>query len=355
MIDTILDGDCRKVLRTIPDATIACCVTSPPYWGLRNYGVKEQLGQERTPEAYTEDLVSILREVRRTLRKDGTLWLNLGDCFATGAGSVGNHPGGGEQGEHWKGNLSSHRPSSTASRGSRFQRLANGHGKRTGRKAMGPIIQPNRLRVPGLKPKDLVGIPWRVAFALQADGWWLRSDIIWDKTNPTPESVKDRPTRAHEFIFLLSKSRKYYYDYKAVREPCVSSPSNMKRMRDGRARLSRKSLNDKGALNSANVRTQVAQKGGVGHVDGRNRRSVWRVSAANFKGAHFATFPPKLIEPCILAGSRLGDTVLDPFVGAGTTCMVAAQFGRKYIGIELNPEYAAMARVRLKSIQRRFV
>jgi DNA modification methylase len=288
--------------------TVHCCVTSPPYFGLRDYGVDGQIGLERTPDAYVAKLVEVFREVRRVLRDDGTLWLNLGDSYATGAGKVGNCPGGGEQGRLWS----------------------------------GPTTQANRLPLPGLKPKDLLGIPWRVAFALQADGWYLRSDIIWHKPNPMPESVRDRPTKAHEYLFLLAKQERYYYDADAICETC--SPPSGGRQRaaiNGDTRYVGGSFKD--YHDGRTARHQVYQP------QTRNRRTVWTVTPRPFKEAHFATFPPGLIEPCILAGSPVGGTVLDPFSGAGTTGLVAAQHGRRYRGIELNPEYVDMSRRRIKS------
>ena len=268
----IKQGDAIEVLKTIPDQSINTCVTSPPYWGLRDYGIDGQVGIEETPEEYVAKMVEVFREVKRVLRNDGTLWLNLGDSYA--------------------GNCSQASNNGRAGFGNPRERLVNRKGK-------------------GLKPKDLVGIPWRVALALQADGWYLRSDIIWHKPNPIPESVKDRPTKAHEYIFLLSKSPRYYYDYEAIKEPVTS-----RQLRPT-----------------------------------RNRRSVWTVPTRPFPEAHFATFPPELIEPCVLAGCPIGGVVLDPFVGSGTTLLVATRHHRRSIGIELNPEYIKIAERRLKQIQ----
>jgi DNA modification methylase len=297
----ILQGDALATLRTLPDQSINCCVTSPPYWGLRDYGVRGQLGLEATPEEYVVHIVEVFREVRRVLRDDGTLWCNLGDSYAASTkGSGGHNPKQDSNAGSW-------------------------HDAR-------------RWRIPGgLKPKDLVGIPWRVAFALQADGWYLRSDIIWHKPNPMPESVTDRPTKAHEYLFLLAKSARYYYDADAIAEPAtcfgrqhttgVQPPKEIALQRDGTHGIG-------GDLSINYERTT------------RNRRTVWTVATKPFKGAHFAAFPPKLIEPCILAGCPKGGTVLDPFAGAGTTGLVSKQHGRRFIGIELNPQYAAMARAR---------
>jgi len=335
-------GDALAVLRSMPDESIHCVVTSPPYWGLRDYGVEGQLGLEKTPAEYVDKISAIFKEVHRVLRSDGTLWLNLGDCYATGAGNVGNRPGGGKQGEQWG--------------------------------VRGPMTQPNRMPIEGLKSKDMVGIPWRVAFRLQDDGWYLRSDCIWSKTNPMPSSVRDRPSTSHEYIFLLSKSEKYFYDAEAVKEPT------------------------------------------------RPLRTIWTFATQPYKEAHFATYPEKLVRPCILAGtsghgccgvcarpyertiaveySNVGNrttngprskeqrhkefggagydtrfervshttgwrktctcvdtlfstiapipaTVLDPFSGSGTTGVVAKKLGRDFIGIELSAEYSALAEARI--------
>ncbi len=258
-------GDAYRVLRELPSEICQTAVTSPPYWGLRDYGTDGQIGSEENLEDYIQNLVRVFSELRRILKKDGTLWLNLGDCYTSG-------------GRKWR-----------------------APDKKNPARAMS-----YRAPTPeGLKPKDLVGVPWRVAFALQADGWYLRSEIIWHKPNPHPESVKDRPTRAHETIFLLSKSERYYYDYEAIMEPGVNG-------------------------------------------ERRNKRSVWTVQTEPVKEAHFATFPTKLIEPCILAGSRPGDYVIDPFFGSGTTGIVAALNYRYFIGIELKPEYLEIARRRLE-------
>lgn len=309
----LLAGDALEILRTLPSSSVHVCVTSPPYWGLRDYGVQGQLGMEKTPEEFVAKMVEIFREVRRVLKDDGTLWLNLGDCYA--------NQGGKQQ---------PHRDTSggfTGSPGTRTQGYALAGGGFERPASVGGII----------KPKDLVGIPWRVAFALQADGWYLRQDIIWHKPNPMPESVRDRCTKAHEYIFLLSKSDRYYFDHEAIKEPAVSdhkSGNGFKRAHrltyqnaDGSARGNDQQWTDVGGF--------------------RNRRSVWTVTTKPFKGAHFATFPPDLITPCIIAGARPGDTVLDPFVGSGTTGLVALKHGRRFIGIDLNESYLTMARERI--------
>lgn len=306
----IIVGDAFKCLRDLSDSSVHCCVTSPPYWGLRDYGVDGQLGLEKTPEEYTEKLVKVFREVRRVLRDDGTLWLNLGDSYATGAGSA-RSPGG------------------------------KCFGKQNKVIEAGAYIssQPNRRPIKGLKPKDLVGIPWRVAFALQGDGWYLRSEIIWHKSNCLPESVKDRPTKAHETIFLLAKSKTYFFDMDAIREPHSS---------DSLRRTKRKFVyKHKPPGQTGHTLTPD----GFCHPKGKNKRSVWKISTKPFKGAHFATFPPDLIEPCILAGCPKGGTVLDPFFGAGTTGLVAIRHQRRFVGIEINQAYADMATKRLEGAQ----
>ena len=313
----IICGDALEVLRGLPDQSIHCCVTSPPYWGLRDYGVEGQLGLEKAPEEYVERLVGIFKEVRRVLRDDGTLWLNLGDSYASSPASGGSKSSG----------LNAKR----ADDGS----LADDN------KSQGITPTAKYTRPPGLKPKDLIGIPWRVAFALQADGWWLRSDIIWAKPNPMPESVRDRPTKAHEYIFLLSKNAQYFYDADAIREPMTS---------DGKGGLW-------GADRSSGATADEYHIGAHGkepwtgernvNSNGRNKRTVWTVTTKPFKEAHFAVFPPDLIRPCVLAGCPPGGTVLDPFFGAGTAGLVAKQEGRGYIGIDLNAEYVEMARRRI--------
>ncbi|MBW1779358.1 MAG: site-specific DNA-methyltransferase [Deltaproteobacteria bacterium] len=318
----IINADVLTGLGQIDDDSVHCVVTSPPYWGLRDYGVEGQLGIEVTYEEHIKRMVEVFTEVRRVLRKDGTLWLNYGDCYATGAGKVGDHPGGGRQGAKWKGNRGTHTAENSGKHGPSL-------------KAMGPRTQPNRMPQKGLKPKDLVGMPWRVAFALQADGWWLRSDIIWHKPNPMPESVTDRPTKAHEYLFLMAKSKRYYYDHEAVKEPTVG----------------RNHHDTTGCGNSSPGQTD--QAGNRKRTDKevalkRNRRDVWAIATRSYTGAHFATFPPKLVEPCILAGCPEGGIVLDPFMGSGTTGSVALVEGRRFIGIELNADYCALARERIR-------
>lgn len=458
MSATILQGHVLTRLAEMADDSVHCVVTSPPYWGLRDYGtaqwdggdetcdhlhktggtesstlgvrsggnaisesgimrsieksfvpfrdvcgkcgarrVDEQLGLEPTPEAYVERLVEVFRDVRRVLRPDGVCWLNVGDCYATGAGAVGEAPGGGEQGERWK----QYGPAG---------RLAMGKHERVG--AGVPMTQPNRMPIPGLKPKDLVMVPARLALALQADGWWVRSDVIWAKPNPMPESIEDRPTSAHEHVFMLTKARRYFYDHVAVRE---ASPDSERRRQDVRSPSDRdieKLGNGHNGHGYAGNRTEQLRG------TGRNRRNVWEIPAHGFPDAHFATFPTDLVEPCVLAGSspkvcgvcaapwrrvterlvmpgsrrlrpevplvsieeqgRNGvdsetfgeyqevrtvgweatckhsdDTgralVLDPFAGSGTVGVVCEWLGRDFVGVELNHEYAEMARGRIAS------
>ena len=316
---TIHVGDCLDVLRELPEQSVQCCVTSPPYWGLRDYGVDGQLGLEPTPEEYVANMVEVFREVRRVLRDDGTLWLNLGDSY----GAVGGDT-------HSGFNM---RYSGTGGEGSKQDQMLDG--------------VKGRQTATGLRPKNLIGIPWRVAFALQADGWYLRQDIIWHKPNPMPESVTDRCTKAHEYVFLLSKSARYFYDADAIKEPNATKAEDIDRMGDKK----HFKYNDERAQGSHGATSFMA--GGTKqefvdkyYTNGRNKRSVWTVTTKPYPQAHFATFPPKLIEPCILAGCPEGGVVLDPFLGSGTTAAVAQNLGRKCIGIELNEEYAQLARDR---------
>lgn len=294
----LICGDALEVLKTLPDNSVQTCVTSPPYFGLRDYGHERQIGLEESPDAYVRSLVKVFSEVKRVLRNDGTLWLNLGDSYAgSGKGPAGN--------------------------------LGKKHDERNMEKKHSAIVPD------GLKPKDLIGIPWRVAFALQQDGWYLRQDIIWHKPNPMPESVTDRCTKAHEYIFLLSKSKDYYFDHEAMKEPSTTPG----RMTGGYAAKV-------GELKGFETRVRATYI----NPDTRNRRSVWTVNTKPYKGAHFATFPPELIEPCVLAGAPPGGAVLDPFTGSGTTGFVSKKFGRDFTGIELNPEYLKLAEDRIMSI-----
>lgn len=318
----------------------------------------QQLGLERTHHEYVERLVDVLMEVHRVLRPDGTLWLNLGDSYATGAGKVGDCPGGGEQGERWKQRADFYGGHRGSRGGSAKQPQAGA--------SVGPLVQPNRLPIPGLKPKDLVGIPWRCAFALQAAGWYLRSDIIWAKPASMPESVQDRPTRSHEYIFLLAKSEKYFYDAEAIKEPASKDTharyqrgrSDTHKWADGGpgnqsiaksfAHMRKNGVHPKAAEPGSGIKSNTSFSAAVKDVvELRNKRSVWEVPSHPFPEAHFATFPPALILPCVLAGCPVGGTVLDPFTGAATTALVAKENGRKFIGFELNTEYCAMGARRL--------
>ena len=334
-------GDCIEVMRRLEAGSVQTCVTSPPYFGLRDYGHDGQIGLEATPEAFVAKMVEVFREVRRLLRDDGTLWLNLGDSYA--------------------------------SSGATDSRESN----RTSTPGAGVIPRSAKRSAPtplGLKQKDLIGIPWRVAFALQADGWYLRQDIIWSKPNPMPESVRDRCTKAHEYLFLLSKSPRYHFDAEAIKEPAAASSvarlaQNVEAQK-GSDRVPGKTNGPMKAVRSAansfkregSKREQAIPGQAVGthrpdreesdyDIDMRNKRSVWNVATKPFREAHFATFPEELIEPCILAGARAGDLVLDPFMGAGTTAVVADRLGRRFVGAELNPAYAAIAEKRLRDGQ----
>lgn len=375
---TIIQGDALSSLRRLPDESVQTCVTSPPYWGLRDYGLEPivwdetvecdhewgstqrtawanavkgpasfttgknqtdyantlkyhgswcqacgawrgSLGLEPTPEMYASHIVQIFNELRRSLKTGGTLWLNLGDSYATGAGS-GRSMGGDCFGKQ--------NPVIDS--------------------AAYPKNQPNRMPIPGLKAKDLIGVPWRVAFGLQSAGWYLRSDIIWSKPNPMPESVTDRPTKSHEYIFLFSKSERYHYDHEAIKEPNSSNEQlehNLRYAKPYEAFDSRGGPNGTGVPGNENNRG-IHSRPGSG---GRNRRSVWTVSTLPFPDAHFATFPPDLINPCILAGAPLGGVVIDPFAGSGTTGKVAIELGRKAILIEPKAEYVEMIKRRCQT------
>lgn len=310
-------GDCREIMRDWKTEGLQAqmCVTSPPYFGLRDYGHPGQIGLEQTPDQYIAAMVEVFRCVRDVLADDGTLWLNIGDSYAGSWGNAGGHNrGNGTQREITVGSIVKDQEYRN---GSFVPPAANGYPE---------------LRV---KKKDLIGIPWMLAFALRADGWYLRQDIIWHKPNPMPESVTDRCTKAHEYIFLLSKSERYYFDSDAMKEPAVSKkPAGNKRHKYA----------DAYAAGSEEHRTKV---GLPALRETRNRRSVWTVATRPYKGAHFATFPPSLIEPCILAGSRPGDVVLDPFMGSGTTAAVSVQHGRQYIGCELNEDYWPLQKERI--------
>lgn len=344
----IIEGDCRDRLDDLPDATAHTIVTSPPYFGLRDYGAGGQIGLEATPDEFAAALVAVFASARRVLRDDGTLWLNLGDSYS-------GSPRGNKPGDTGKSGLTNPDRQDLVSRGA-F----------------------DKSRIPGVKPKDLIGVPWLAAFALRADGWYLRSEVIWHKPNPMPESVRDRPTRAHETIFLLTKSPRYYYDADAIRE--ASTPDMKRRAAAGHTR------GDGTRDKSRNDGDSAALQAGAVTDKGSNKRTVWTVTPRPFRGAHFATYPPELIEPCVLAGAPArccascgaprqrvtehvkgydgsvghqatcscdaGDqpgTVLDPFSGAGTTGLVALRHDRSYVGLELNPEYAALSRDRIRA------
>jgi len=323
----LIPGDCLAGLATLPDASVHCCVTSPPYWGLRDYGVDGQLGLEPTPGEYVAKMVAVFREVRRVLRDDGTLWLNLGDSYAN-TGAADSSKVGGFTGDRIRNN----------------------------RKG---IMDSRPRGIPsGLKPKDLVGIPWRVAFALQADGWYLRSDIIWSKPNPMPESVTDRPTKAHEYMFLLSKSERYHYDADAIKERGSTATGNVTDL-DSLAGRNYDHRADGLTVGKGEAHTSGTRSGGnlskaYAGVDwtvvGRNRRTVWTIPTEPFPGAHFAVMPTALVKPCILAGCPTGGTVLDPFTGSGTVAVVALENGCAFVGCELNPAYVDIAKKRVGNV-----
>ena len=302
---SLISGDCRTALQSLPAKSIRTCVTSPPYWGLRDYGVDTQIGAEDSPDDYVASMVEVFREVRRVLADDGTVWLNIGDTYASMRDSKAV-------------------PDS----------LRKGNGGTAVPKAANR--NPANLKAANIKHKDLIGIPWRLAFALQQDGWYIRQDIIWSKPNPMPESVRDRCTKSHEYVFLLTKRDKYFYDNEAIKEPA----------------------RDWGTRDRTNGKYHNAGTGLTPHTgltksyEKKNKRSVWVITTKPFKGAHFAVMPEDLAVPCILAGSEIGDTVLDPFAGSGTTGVVALRHGRKFIGVELNPEYIKLAEKRImKSIE----
>ena len=324
----IINADVIEGLRSLDSGSVQTVITSPPYWGLRDYGIEGQLGMEPAPEEYVENIVGVFREVWRVLREDGTVWLNLGDSYAGSWGGYGDDLGG--------------------QRSKRTERYIRG--AYTDKKLRPPT---SNLGI-GLKPKDLCMIPARVALALQADGWWVRMDIIWSKPNPMPESVTDRPTKSHEYMFLLSKSARYYYDAEAIKEPATGNAHDRG---DG--------VNPKAKIPSGWDTNSGGHKGKIGRyprpkqnesfsgavtglIENRNKRSVWTVPVMPYPGPHYATFPPKLIDPCVLAGSGPEDTILDPFCGTGVTGMVALRHGRRFIGIDLDPDSCEMARQRIE-------
>jgi len=322
-LNKIICGDALEILKSLPDESLNCCITSPPYWGLRDYGVAEQLGLEKSPEQYVINLVKVFNELKRVLKKDGTFWLNLGDSYI---GSWGNYGG--------------------KNRGAGRQRkIVNGSS------APNPAYEglenwrPPTTDAVGMKPKDLAGIPWRVAFALQADGWYLRQDIIWAKPNPMPESVTDRCTKSHEYIFLLTKSPKYFFDSEAIKEKATGFDG-----RKGTKESSGKKRKNDNTKHGGNG-TGFQNHSGYNKLENpyvRNKRSVWTITTKPYEEAHFATFPPDLIDPMIKAGCPKYGIVLDPFMGSGTTAMVARYLGRSFVGIELNPEYIKLAEKRMK-------
>lgn len=305
----VMLGDCRDSLRALhkDGVKVQTCVTSPPYFGLRDYGVDGQLGLEQTPKEYITAMVEVFRCVRDVLADDGTLWLNIGDSYAAQRGGT-------------------HQPAETLAGGKGGKTVDGGIVNRDRHAGYNPTRDAAAI---GLKHKDLIGIPWMLAFALRADGWYLRQDIIWHKPNPMPESVKDRCTKAHEYIFLLSKSERYYFDSDAIKEPVAASTID---------RLSQPNLAEQVGSTRVPGKTNGNMKA-VGNLETRNKRDVWTVATRPYKGAHFATFPPELIRPCVQAGSRPGDIVLDPFGGSGTSGAVALEEKRNAVLCELNPAY----------------
>lgn len=309
-IDTIFCGDALDVLRTLPDNFVHCCITSPPYYALRDYGAEGQIGREDTPAQYVARLTEVFSEVRRVLLPSGTLWLNIADTYC-GTGSKGDH-------------LDPKNPS--------------------GRNGQGVSLA---QRVENVKAKDMIGIPWMLAFALRDCGWYLRSDIIWQKANPMPESCKDRPSRCYEHIFLMAKSRKYYFNAEAIVEPVAESTPMRMRRKFGKNKYSA------GIPGQTHQHLNDYRPNGYAEEDIpllRNKRDVWQINSVPYKGAHFAAYPPKLVETCLLAGCPPDGIVLDPFLGSGTTAAVAKQMGRHYIGIELNPDYCTLAEQRIGGV-----
>lgn len=333
-IDKIYQGDCLEVLKTFEDNSIDCCVTSPPYYALRDYGVDGQIGLEETPEKYIERLTEVFMEVHRVLKLNGTLWLNIGDSY-------------------WGGGL----------RGSELNEHSGKIQKGSKGTHCGEAMPSCKGNMCGYKPKDLIGIPWMLAFSLRNNGWFLRQDIIWEKPNQMPESVKDRCTKSHEYIFLFSKSQKYYFDYESIQEPAVTQgdvgskkfggtkygdndDSHFQTYSGKEWKPKTKNCQYDGQVpNSMHIRREMGLPDKVYTV--RNKRDVWSINVKPCKEAHFATYPQELVSPCILAGSPEGGVVLDPFIGSGTTGIVANKLGRHYVGIELNPEYVEMAERRI--------
>lgn len=309
-LDTIFCGNALDVLRTLPDNFVHCCITSPPYYALRDYGAEGQIGREDTPAQYVARLTKVFSEVRRVLLPSGTLWLNIADTYC-GTGSKGDHLD----------------PKNPSGRNGQYVSLAQ--------------------RVENVKAKDMLGIPWMLAFALRDHGWYLRSDIIWMKANPMPESCKDRPSRCYEHIFLLTKSKSYYYDAAAIAEPVAESTPMRMRRKFGKNKYSA------GIPGQTHQHLNDYRPNGYAEEDIpllRNKRDVWQINSVPYKGAHFAAYPPKLVETCLLAGCPPDGIVLDPFLGSGTTAAVAKQMGRHYIGIELNPDYCTLAEQRIGGV-----
>lgn len=352
MINTIINSDCLDALRTMPDESVNCCVTSPPYYGLRDYGHAGQIGLEQTPDEFIQKLVDVFDEVRRVLRKDGTLWVNMGDSYAGSNAVFGD--------------------TKTKNKGNESSRIKKDRSARSVRAHM-PITSDIPVdnttnncsgSVVFRKPKDLIGIPWMLAFALRKSGWYLRQDIIWHKPNPMPESVTDRCTKSHEYIFLLSKSAKYWYDAYAIKTP-IADASVQRLLQDvesqnGSGRVPGKTNGNMKAVKAYAHRGEGDKKltGHSGNYDANgnligdgmaNKKSVWTVTTKPYSEAHFATYPEDLIVDCIKAGCPEGGIVLDPFMGAGTTALVARKLNRNYIGIELNPEYIRIAQNRLQT------
>jgi DNA modification methylase len=310
-MNQIYNMDCIEGMKQLESDSINCCVTSPPYWGLRDYGVEGQIGLESTPEEYVQKMVEVFREVKRVLREDGTLWLNLGDSYCGSGKGIGSYPD------------------------PKWDKARNDETKH--KTDWGKC---------GLKSKDIIGIPWMVAFALRTDGWYLRQDIIWAKPNPMPESVRDRCTKAHEYIFLLSKSPKYYFDSDAIAENTIYPVGS---------RADKKRGDFKGKYHAHEDFKHISDSFRAIR-DKRNKRDVWTVATKPFRDAHFATFPPKLIEPCILAGCPKGGIVIDPFMGSGTTAMKCIELQRNYVGFELNPEYIKIAKnQRVSNVQLKII
>ena len=310
----IINHDCLLALRDLPDESVNCCVTSPPYYALRDYGMDAQIGREDSPEEYIRRLVLVFREVRRVLTADGTLWLNIADTYC-GTGNKGGYLD----------------PKNPKGRNGQSVSLAR--------------------RASECKQKDMIGIPWLLAFALRADGWYLRSDIIWCKANPMPESCKDRPSRCYEHVFLLTKSKKYYYDALAIAEPIAEGTAA--RYKGGRSASSKyaEEIPGQGKVQKLNAARAAGTITDADISPVRNARDVWHINTVPYKGGHFAAYPPKLAERCILAGCPRGGIVLDPFFGSGTTGLAAVKNDRRYIGIELNAEYCELAKERIGGVK----